>query len=269
MTSRVSVIMAVFNGGPLLRRAVDSVLAQEFDDFELIVVDDGSTDGAAEMLASIADRRLRLVRRPHAGLTRTLNHALGLASASLVARLDADDVAAAQRLACQHAFLEAHPDVGLLGTGAVEVDVQGRRVRTVVPPEHDAAIRRMLIRRNPLVHSSVMMRARLIERVGGYDEELPVAQDYDLWLRLAPLTRFANLPEPLVTRRLVPGRISVTRDDERLRAEMRARWRAVRRGTYPWWSAGWVARSALALALPRPLRDALRRVKGGERLAGQ
>ena len=269
MTSRVSVIMAVYNGGPLLRRAVDSVLAQEFDDFELIVVDDGSTDAAPNVLGSIADRRLRLVRRPHAGLTRTLNHALGLASASLVARLDADDVAAPQRLARQYAFLEAHPDVGVLGTGALEVDLEGRLVRTVVPPEDDAAIRRTLIRRNPLVHSSVMMRASLIERVGGYDDRWPVAQDYDLWLRLAPLTRFANLREPLVTRRLVPGRISVTRDDERLRAETRARWRAVRRGTYPWWSAGWAARSAVALAVPRSLRNALRRVKGGERWAGQ
>jgi hypothetical protein len=125
----------------------------------------------------------------------------------------------------------------------------------------------MLIRCNPLVHSSVMMRTSLVEDVGGYDERLPVAQDYDLWLRLAPLTRFANLPEPLVVRRLVPGRVSVTREDERLRGEMRARWRAVRRGTYPWWSAAWALRSAVALAVPRRFRAGLRRVRGRSRVA--
>jgi glycosyltransferase involved in cell wall biosynthesis len=255
--------MAVRNGMPWVGDAVASILGQTLADLELIVVDDGSTDGTAVALGAVRDPRLRIVGQDHAGLTRSLNRALAVARAPLVARLDADDTARPDRLARQAALLAAHPDVGLVGTGALEIDAAGRPVRTVVPPRDDASIRRVLIRANPFVHSSVMFRRAVVERAGGYDERLPVAQDYDLWLRLATLTRFANLPEPLVVRRLLAGRVSVARDDDRLRGELRARWRAVRGGTYPWWSAAWVARSALALATPAPLRRALRRAVRG------
>jgi hypothetical protein len=98
--------------------------------------------------------------------------------------------------------------------------------------------------------------------VGGYDRAFPVAQDYDLWLRLSALTQMANLPEALVTRRLVAGRVTAARDDDRLRSEARARWRAVRRGIYPPWSAVWAVRPLLALAVSRPVRAALRRATG-------
>src|SRR5206468_3205001 len=167
---------------------------------------------------------------PRVGLTRALNQALARARAPLVARLDADDLALPERLARQRAFLDAHPDVGLLGTGARAVDAAGREVAWIRPPEDDGALRRVLIRRNPFVHSSVMMRRAVVERAGGYDETLPVAQDYDLWMRMSRLARLANLSEPLVVRRLLPGRVTAMRDAERLRAEARVRWRAVRRG---------------------------------------
>ena len=164
-----------------------------------------------------------------------------------------------ERLACQRQFLDANPQVGLLGTGAREVDLGGREVAIVRPPADDAAIRRVLIRENPFVHSSVMMRRSALERAGGYDPAFTVAQDYDLWMRLARVTRLANLPEPLVIRRLGPGRVSAVRDDERLRAEARVRWRAVRSRAYPWWCAVFAVRPLLALALPGTWRRELRR----------
>jgi glycosyltransferase involved in cell wall biosynthesis len=253
--------MAVRDGAGHVRAAVESVLGQTAGDLELLVVDDGSTDGTPDILSAVRDPRLRLERQPPRGLTRSLNRALALTSAPLVARLDADDVALPERLARQLAFLDAHPDTGLLGSAATERDAAGAS-RTVRPPEDDAAIRRALIRRNVFVHSTVMMRRAVVERVGGYDETLPVAQDYDLWLRLARVTRVANLPDVLVVRHLLPRRVSVSREDDRLRGEMRARWRAVRSGAYPWWAAIWVARAAAALAVPRPLRPSLRRLRG-------
>ena len=255
----VSVLMSVHDGAPWVREAVQSLLAQTLTDLEVIVVDDGSTDATADVLASLRDPRLVIERRPHAGLTRSLNRALELSKAALVARLDADDVALPDRLARQRMFLGVHPDVGLLGTGAREVDVTGRELAVVRPPGDDATIRRALIRANPFVHSSVMMRRTVVELAGGYDESLPVAQDYDLWMRMSRLTRLANLPEPLVIRRLAPGRVSAVRDDDRLRAEARVRWRAVRGGAYPWWCAAFAARPLLALALPGGWRRGLRR----------
>jgi hypothetical protein len=129
----------------------------------------------------------------------------------------------------------------------------------VRPPVDDAAIRRALIRANPIVHSSVVMRRAALERVGGYDPSFSVAQDYDLWMRLARITRLANLPEPLVIRRLAVGRVSAVREDDRLRAEARVRWRAVRCRAYPWWCAVFALRPLVALALPAAWRRALRR----------
>src|SRR6266702_4450852 len=215
--------MSVHNGAPWVRDAVASVLAQTAGDLELIVIDDGSTDATPELLAAVRDSRVL-----------------------------------PERLARQRGFLGSHPDVGLLGTGAREVDEAGREVARIRPPEDDTTIRRVLIRRNPFVHSAVMMRRAVVERAGGYDETLPVAQDYDLWMRLSRLARLANLPEPLVVRRLLPGRVTAVRDAERLGAEARVRWRAVRSGAYPWWCALFAARPALALALPGAWRRALR-----------
>jgi glycosyltransferase involved in cell wall biosynthesis len=253
--------MAVHDGMPWVLDAMQSVLGQTARDLELIVVDDGSTDETPRVLRALGldEPRLRAERQVHAGLTRALNRALALARAPLVARLDADDVAQPERLACQRAFLEAHPEVGLLGTAAREVDSGGLELRVIRPPEGDAALRRSLIRRNPFVHSSMMVRRALVEQVGGYDTSFPVAQDYDLWLRLSAVTRMASLPEPLVIRRLVPGRVTASREDDRLRAEARARWHAVRRGGFPPWCVVFALRPVLALAVPPLLRRALRR----------
>ncbi len=256
----VSVLMAVHDGGPWVSEAVASVLAQTAGDLELIVIDDGSTDTTPAVLSAVRDPRLHVERQARRGLTPSLNRALALARAPLIARLDADDIALPERLARQRAFMGAHPDVGVLGTAAREVNGDGREVRVVRPPQDDAAIRRALIRRNPMLHSTVVIRRALLQRVGGFDERFAVAQDYDLWLRLAATTRLANLPEPLVVRRLLPGRVSVARDTERLRADARARWRAIRGGAYPAWCAIFLARPLLASALPTPLRRLLRRL---------
>jgi glycosyltransferase involved in cell wall biosynthesis len=254
----VSVLMSVRDGAPWVRDAVQSVLDQSAADLELIVIDDGSVDATPALLGAVRDRRLLVERRPPAGLTASLNRAIDLARAPLLARLDADDTALPERLARQRRFLDAHPEVGLLGTGAREVDAAGRAAGVVIPPAGDLAIRRALIRRNPFVHSSVLMRRRIIDEVGGYDPALPVAQDYELWMRMSRVTRLANLPEPLVVRRLLPGRVSSARDGERLSAEALVRWRAVRGGFYPWWCAAFLVRPIVARLMPRRVRALVR-----------
>ena len=261
----VSVLMSVRNGAGWVRAAAESILAQTAGDLELIVIDDGSTDETPAVLAGLRDPRLRVERGRPEGLTRSLNRAAALARAPLLARLDADDLARPERLALQRAFLDAHPEVGLLGTGAREVDPSGREVGVVSPPVDDAAIRRALIRRNPFVHSSVVMRRQALDQVGGYDETLTVAQDYDLWMRMSWITRLANLSAPLTVRRLLPGRVSATRDTARLAAEARVRWRALRRGAYPWWCAVFLLKPAVALLLPRPVRAVVRQRLSAER----
>jgi glycosyltransferase involved in cell wall biosynthesis len=254
--------MAVRDGLPWVKDAVASVLAQTLSDLELIVVDDGSVDATPALLADVDDTRLHVERQSRTGLTRALNVALARASAPLVARLDADDIALPERLQRQVAFLDAHSEVGVVGSAAREIGEDGLEVRVVRPPEDHVALRRALIRRNPMVHSTVTMRRGAVEAVGGYDARFAVAQDYDLWMRLVAVTRLANLPEALVVRRLLPGRVSVARDTDRLRAEARARWRAVRAGSYPAWCVVFAARPMLVAAIPGFVRRALRAARG-------
>jgi glycosyltransferase involved in cell wall biosynthesis len=250
--------MAVYNGEPWLGDALQSILDQSLRDLEFIVVDDGSTDGTPARLAAIEDRRLSVLRQSRGGQTAALNRGLRAARAPLIARIDADDVSLPDRLARQAAFMTTHPEVGLLGTAAREIAPDGAVVETLTPPCDDHAIRRALMRANPFIHSSVIFRRALIDRIGTYDESFAVAQDYDLWLRMSRVTRLANLSEPLVLRRLAPGRLSSARDTTRLRDEVVAKTRALRSGASPRWAAVFLAKPLGALMLPTPLRNGAR-----------
>ena len=255
----VSVVMAVYNAEPWLSEAVESVLGQTFGDFEFVVIDDGSSDATPEILRRFHDSRLRVTRQHQSGQTPALNHALRLSQGALIARMDGDDVALPDRLARQVAFLDAHPEVGLLGTACHEISASGAVLRTITPPGDDHAVRRLLIRKNPFTHSSVMFRRAVLDASGWYDERFVVAQDYDLWLRMSRLTRLANLSEPLVLRRLAPGRLSSARESTRIRDEVAAKLTALRSGTYAPWCAIFLVKLLCALALPVPLRRSLRR----------
>src|SRR3989441_3042965 len=263
----VSVVMAVYNAEPWLSEAVESVLGQTFGDFEFVVIDDGSSDATPEILRRFHDSRLRVTRQHQSGQTPALNHALRLSQGALIARMDGDDVALPDRLARQAAFLDAHPDVGLLGTGCREITASGEVVRAITPPADDHTLRRLLIRMNPFTHSSVMCRREVLDASGWYDPRFVVAQDYDLWLRMSRLTKLANLPEPFVLRRLTAGQLSSARETTRIRDEVAAKLGALRRGTYAPWCAIFLAKPLCALALPPALRRSLRRaIARGDRL---
>ncbi len=195
----VSLIMPVRNGAEWLAEAVASVRAQDFGDFEFLIVDDGSDDGTAAMLSGFAaaDRRIRVLRRPPQGIVAALNTAIAAARAPYLARLDADDRARPDRLGKQFAFMQAHPEIGLLGTSAERIDAAGNVVGRITPPTDPAKLVRTLERTNPFVHSSVMMRTALMSRIGGYRAPFRAAEDYDLWLRLAEAGGIANLADYL------------------------------------------------------------------------
>jgi glycosyltransferase involved in cell wall biosynthesis len=203
MTPLVSVLMPVRNGARWLREAVDSVRDQEFRDFELVVVDDGSDEETACLLARCArdDERISVLRQSPQGIVAALNRGIAAARAPYLARLDADDVARADRLAAQLAFLQRHDGVGLLGSAAQVIDVAGAVIGRIAPPTDPGKLARHLHRGNPFVHSSVMMRAELVRRLGGYRTAFGAAEDYDLWLRMAENSGIANLPERLVALR--------------------------------------------------------------------
>src|SRR5712671_1976609 len=199
MTPAISIIMPVRNGAEWLAQAVASVRAQDFGDFEFLIVDDGSDDGTAAMLSGFAaaDRRIRLLHQTPQGIVAALNNAIAAARAPYLARLDADDRARPDRLGKQFAFMQAHPEIGLLGTFAERIDAAGNVVGRLAPPTDPARLARTLERTNPFVHSSVMMRTALVRRIGGYRAAFRAAEDYDLWLRMAEAGGIANLVDYL------------------------------------------------------------------------
>lgn len=214
--SRVSVVMSVYNGARYLREAVDSILSQTFGDFEFIILNDGSTDGSAEIIGSYCDIRIRYVENSqNMGLTRSLNQGLLMAQGEYVARMDADDISLPKRFERQVAFLDAHPKVGVLGTAARLIDgsgVKGEIIR--FSPEHGFLRWLMCFVTNPIIHPSVMVRRQCIERVGGYDENMATSQDYELWCRLSGATRLANLTDVLLLLRKHEENISSVRFKE-------------------------------------------------------
>jgi glycosyltransferase involved in cell wall biosynthesis len=205
MTVQVSVVMPVRNGERFLREALDSTLAQTLSDVELIVVDDGSTDGTPDILAEAArrDPRVRVQSQMAAGLTAAINAGCALANAPLIARMDADDVMVPDRLERQVAYLDAHPEAALLGGGIVLIDETGREIdREPGRPQLDFLVR------NELTHATVMFRADAFEALRGY--RLDQSEDYDLWLRFDESYGVAALAEPVIHYRLHPGQFSVT-----------------------------------------------------------
>lgn len=200
MKPKVSVVMAVYNGARYLREAVESILNQTFSDFEFVIIDDGSVDGTAEILHYYAqrDERIRIHRQTNQKLIAALNMGFEMAQGVYIARMDADDVSLPERLARQVDFLDAHPEIGVLGTGFQIMDGYGNTSHTVHFPKQHGVLRWYLCFYCPIVHPSVMMRREIVEQAGGYDADMVHAEDYDLWRRLSCVTRLSNLQDTLL-----------------------------------------------------------------------
>ncbi|HCY64046.1 MAG TPA: glycosyl transferase [Oxalobacteraceae bacterium] len=206
----VSVLIPVYNGGPLLADALRSVYAQEIDGLEIIVLDDGSSDGSSELVAQMPDPRCICVRHPNRGLAATLNRGIALARGRYIARQDQDDIVLPGRLAHQLAFLEAHPEIGMVGTWSQIYEGDRPSPRQHRHPSSNAALQLELLFDNPFVHSSMMIRAEVLRELGGYceDKSRQPPEDYELWSRIARRHKVANLPEVLTIYRELPGSMS-------------------------------------------------------------
>jgi glycosyltransferase involved in cell wall biosynthesis len=210
MPPPVSVVMAVRNGAAELPKAIESILAQTFTDFELIVVNDGSTDGTAAYLDAIPDRRVRVVHQEGPALAAAINRGIALARGRYIARHDHDDISRPARFAKQVSFLDENPDFALVGTHADIWIGNQPTERAHDHPSDDAALRFELLFHNPFTQSSVMIRKAAIDAIGGYstDPKRQPPEDYELWSRLARRHRIANIPERLTIYREMPGSVS-------------------------------------------------------------
>ncbi len=214
---RVSVVLAVHNGEDMVGEAVRSVLEQTLEDFELIAIDDGSTDGTPEVLRSFEDSRMRVVTNPeNSGYVTVRNTGLRLARAPLLAVHDHDDLSRADRLQRQVRFLERHPECAAVSSW-YRFSAFGRAERLITMPTEDRAIRWRLLFAPAVPHGAMTLRVAAARQAGGYDQRYHHAEDYDLQCRLGRVGRLRNIPEPLMTVRRRAESVSV-RESELQRA---------------------------------------------------
>jgi glycosyltransferase involved in cell wall biosynthesis len=222
----VTVLLAVKNGEPYLRSAIESVLCQSLHDFELVFIDDASIDNSQAIIESLPDRRIKFLKnKDNLGLTKSLNLGLQRAQGKYVARLDADDIMLPQRLQLQVEYLDKHPVIALVGGWAEVIDEHGKVIGHKQTPTEPLLIKyEALTYGNPLTHSSIMFRRDAVAQLKGYDESFKYAQDYDLYSRLLRAGyRLANLDRILVKFRKHDGMLSRKPELAREQADCLAR----------------------------------------------
>jgi glycosyltransferase involved in cell wall biosynthesis len=212
---RVSVVIPVYNRESYVGEALASVLAQTFGDFELLVIDDGSTDRTRDVVCSFRDPRIRVLQHEgNRGIARARNTGVDAACGDYLAFLDSDDVALPQRLAAQVDFLDRHPDHAAVGAWIDWMDDRGRptgRVKRRPPHAEDVSALRLF--RQGIENTASMARTAVL-RQHRHDERFEVSEDFDLWARIAAESRIANLPEVLVLRRAHVQQTSKGRDEQ-------------------------------------------------------
>lgn len=259
---KISVIMSVYNGQKYLKEAIESILNQTFKDFEFLIINDGSTDKTPEILEKYKrqDRRIKIINNAkNIGLTKSLNKGINIARGEYIARMDADDISLPERLEKQINFLDSHSEIGLLGAAYFEINEKGEIIGKKIFPVSDQELRKRLIRFNPFFHASIMIRKKILNEVGGYNEEIKRAQDYELWFRIAKKTKIANLPEPLMKRRYTKENISVKNENEQIKLAIEIRKKAIKERQYPSWCWIYLLRPYVVLKSPTFLRVFIRR----------
>lgn len=203
---KISVLMAVYNGEFFLEKAIDSILNQTYKNFEFLIIDDASTDGTCDILGSYSDPRIFIHRNEeNIGLTKSLNKGLVLTKGEFIARQDSDDVSHLNRFEKQVEFLNARPEVALIGSQARIIDSYGRIL--LYKDEEKETTRLSIIWElmfdNPFIHSSVMFRKNIVwEKYGGYDEQFRTSQDFALWSIMAKENILINMEETLIDFRI-------------------------------------------------------------------
>ena len=202
----ITVLMPVYNVERYLRHALNSLFGQTWQDFELVIVDDGSTDGTRAILAEVRDPRVRIFDQPHGGLAAALRRGVAAARGRYLARMDADDEAVPHRLAAQKAWLDRRPGTVLVHGLAQVIDSDGRPLpRVLGDPRPSVVTKWLLLWQNPIIHPTVMLRlGTLRDHDLNYRLELFRADEFDLWNRLAPHGDFEAIPEVLHHYRLHP-----------------------------------------------------------------
>ncbi|MCZ6701697.1 MAG: glycosyltransferase [Ignavibacteria bacterium] len=207
-STKLSVIMPVYNGMPFIKEAITSLLNQSYQNFIIYAIDNGSDDGTSEYLNQINDIRINYVILEENNLVKALNIGLGMVNTPFIARMDADDISQPTRFEKQMKYLLENRSVDLVGTLGQYISVDGNKHFNInLPLTHDDIIDTMVRTRNAIIHPSIMFRSEITTLSGGYNENYSDCEDFELFLRIGNKIKFANLPERLHSLRIRDGSI--------------------------------------------------------------
>jgi len=213
----ITVLLPTYNAGKYLREAIDSVLAQTYTNFELLIINDGSTDNTDEILKSYTDPRIRVVSQQNKGLITTLNEGIIAAKGDIIARMDADDVCMPDRLQQQIDFLNDHDDYVMVGSESEIMDKDGKYLMPLIPVGHThEEILAKIDVKVPFIHPCVMFRKEAVIAAGSYPKNALDFEDHMLWKKLLSVGKVCNLPEKLMKVRFNPESVTI---DERWRGQ--------------------------------------------------
>jgi len=233
---KISVIMPVYNQGKFLKQSIDSILNQTFKDFELIIINDGSSDQTSEILKQYVkkDLRVKVFSQKNQGCTKSLNYGIKQARGEYIARQDADDISLPKRFEKQIEFLNKNKNIGLVGSFAQVIDKQGNKKQKILGQyTQNKDLKKYSFWSDRFCHSTIIIRKKLLDKINGYDEHFVCSQDTDLYFRLMPHTQFANLEEILLLYREHEDSVSRTKKIKQEKFAQEARKRAIKCELYP------------------------------------
>lgn len=197
-TPAVSVIMPAYNAEKYIARAIESILNQTLSDFELIIIEDASSDHTSKIVNKYSkiDKRIRVINhKRNLQIAQSLNEGVELSRSNIVARMDADDISLPERLELQYKYLKSHPKVAVLGANILIIDDRGNIISKREYPESDKDLKSVMFRYSPFAHPVVMFRKNVFKEFGGYDVFKVPCEDIDLWFKIGSKYTFATVPE--------------------------------------------------------------------------
>ena len=203
MLSKISVVMPIYNEQEFLKDSIDSILNQSLEEFEFIIIDDGSTDNSEKIIKTYKDARIKYIYSENKGMVHQFNYGISIASSPLIARMDGDDIANSKRFEEQYKFLELHPEIHVVGSNVIFITEEGKILCERRYPEKNDQIEYMMPIESAICHPTVMIRREVLNQVGGYNTEYDYAADHDLFLRLVLSGyNFHNIQKPLLKYRV-------------------------------------------------------------------
>lgn len=259
---KISLIMAVYNKEKYLQQAVESVFNQTFTDFEFIIVDDRAMSDVRCQMSNVQNKYKKskidikiIQNKQNLGLTKSLNKAIKISRGKYITRMDADDISLPHRLQEQFEFMEKNPEIALCGAWVNLIDKNNKKIGQKKLPTNNQEIKKVILRYNPFIHPSLMIRKKVLDKVGFYDETFSYSQDYELVLRIGEKYQLANLSKVLMDYRVnIPSSISLRKIRSQQWHALRARWKALRQYHYPQWQIIYLIKPAISFLIPQWLK---------------